>query len=75
MKNNLRIAIIQESAIYLNLAQSLEKASILIEEAADNKADLVVFGETWLCGYPAWLDHCPEVALWDHEPTKRVFSH
>jgi predicted amidohydrolase len=35
---------------------------------------LVVFGETWLPGYPAWLDYCPDVALWNHEPTKAVFA-
>lgn len=74
MKTTLRVAIVQESPVYLNLRQSLEKAEILIEEAADQNADLVVFGETWLSGYPAWLDHCPEVALWGHEPTKQVFS-
>ena len=74
MKSTLRVAIVQESPVYLNLRQSLEKAEILIAEAADQAAQLVVFGETWLSGYPAWLDHCPEVSLWDHEPTKEVFA-
>ncbi|MDQ3252639.1 MAG: carbon-nitrogen hydrolase family protein, partial [Acidobacteriota bacterium] len=31
-------------------------------------------GETWLPGYPAWLDHSPHVALWNHEPTREVFA-
>jgi predicted amidohydrolase len=70
---SLRVAIIQESPVYLNLSQSMEKAEILINEAVDQGANLVVFGECWLCGYPAWLDHCPNVALWGHEPTKEVF--
>ena len=34
---------------------------------------MIVFGETWLSGYPSWLDHCPNIAIWDHEPTKEVF--
>jgi nitrilase len=34
----------------------------------------VAFGETWLPGYPAWLDVCPHVALWEHLPTKQVFA-
>jgi len=74
MKTTLKVAIVQESPVYLNLRQSLEKAEILIEEAADQAANLIVFGETWLSGYPAWLDHCPKVALWNHEPTKEVFA-
>jgi predicted amidohydrolase len=35
---------------------------------------LVVFPETWLPGYPAWLDFCRDVALWDHAPVKRVYA-
>jgi predicted amidohydrolase len=34
----------------------------------------VVFPETWLPGYPAWLDCCRDVALWDHPPVKKVFA-
>lgn len=71
---SLRVGIVQESPIYLNLKQSLEKAEILIREAVDQGAQLIVFGETWLSGYPAWLDYCPSAALWGHEPTKAVFA-
>lgn len=74
MKASIRIAIVQEGPVYLNLGLSLQKAELLIEEAAIKGADLVVFGESWFCGYPAWLDHCPEVALWGHEPTKEVYA-
>lgn len=52
------------------LAQTLDLAG----RAADQGARLVVFPETWLGGYPAWLDHCSDVALWDHAPTKEVFA-
>jgi predicted amidohydrolase len=34
----------------------------------------VAFGETWLSGYPVWLDYCSDAALWNHEPTKRLFA-
>ena len=74
MRKEIRIAIIQEAPVYLNLSQSLQKLEILVKEAASNNAELLVFGESWLCGYPAWLDHCPNIALWDHEPTKEVFA-
>jgi nitrilase len=56
------------------LPRSVEKAVKLIEEAASLGAKLIVFPETWLPGYPAWLDCCRDVALWDHSPTKKVFA-
>jgi predicted amidohydrolase len=37
-------------------------------------ASLVVFPETWIPGYPAWLDVCRDAALWDHGPAKAVFA-
>jgi len=58
----------------MDLERSVEKALSLIGDAARLGAKLVVFPETWLPGYPAWLDCCRDVALWDHEPTKRVFA-
>jgi len=73
MSSTLTVAIIQASPAYLELARSLEKMESYIKDAAKQGAQLIVFGETWLCGYPTWLDHCPNIALWDHEPTKEVF--
>ncbi len=74
MKEIINIAIIQHGPAYLNLKESMKKAKDLIIEAADNGADLVVFGETWFCGYPAWLDHCESAGLWNYEPAKEAFS-
>ena len=31
-------------------------------------------GETWLPGYPAWLDVCPGAALWQNPVAKDVFA-
>jgi predicted amidohydrolase len=69
-----KVAAIQASPVYLDLQASLEKARKLIGEAASRKAKLVVFPETWLPGYPAWLDCCRDVALWDFAPVKKVFA-
>lgn len=37
-------------------------------------ASLVVFPETWIPGYPAWLDVCRDAALWDYAPVKAVYA-
>ena len=74
MANKITVGVIQASPIFNNLAASLEKAVGLIAEAARSGARLAAFGETWLAGYPAWLDHSPHAALWNHQPTKEVFA-
>ncbi|MBK7870455.1 MAG: carbon-nitrogen hydrolase family protein [Saprospiraceae bacterium] len=70
----IKIAVIQHKPTFLNLEASLQKAEQYIIEAASEGAQLIAFGETWLCGYPSWLDYCPEMGMWDHEPTKQVFQ-
>jgi len=69
-----RVAIIQEAPIWMDLQASLKKLARLVKAAAKKGARLVVVGETWLPGYPAWLDYCRSAALWDHAPTKTVFA-
>jgi|SRR5271156_1990335 len=71
---NFRVAIAQFAPVYLEKAASVAKAVRLVREAKKRGAQLVAFGETWLPGYPAWLDVSPKVAFWDHAPTKRVFA-
>jgi nitrilase len=70
----LRVAIVQAAPVFMNLEASLARVAQLTAEAARQGARLVVFGETWLPGYPAWLDYCSSAALWNHEPTKEVFA-
>src|SRR5258707_1134428 len=74
MRELFRVAIVQNSPIFLDLDASLAKAIRLAEEATKRQARLIAFGETWLPGYPAWLDYCSDVALWDHRPSKDVFA-
>lgn len=69
-----RVAIAQSSPRYLDLEGTLDKTSELCAAAAADGAQLIVFGETWLTGYPTWLDHCPGAALWDHMPTRQVYA-
>lgn len=74
MTDKITVGIVQASPIFNDLEASLDKSVSLIEQAAAKGAKLIAFGETWLAGYPAWLDHCPNAALWNHEPTKEVFA-
>ena len=74
MTSKIIVALVQASPVFNDLPASLDKAVALIAEAAKMGARLVAFGETWLAGYPAWLDACPNAALWNHQPTKEVFA-
>lgn len=70
----LKVAAVQAAPAYLDLAASMGTTRRLVAEAASRGARLVAFPETWLPGYPAWLDCCRDVAVWDHAPVKRVFA-
>ena len=50
-----KIAIIQESPVYLDRKKTIEKAVQLVEKAASDGAELVVFPEAFISGYPAWI--------------------
>lgn len=71
--NSIKVAIAQYPSMHLDLAKSMARLQEIIEEAKAQSIQLLVFGETWLSGYPAWLDHCPDVANWDSEPTKEAY--
>ena len=74
MPDQISVAIIQHSPVFLDLPATVAKTITLTEEAARKGARVVTFGETWLPGYPAWLDYCSDAALWDHAPSKEVFA-
>ena len=71
---HVRVAIAQSEPAYLDAGASLSKALSLVQEAKKQNAELIAFGETWLPGYPAWLDVCQDAALWNHQPTKQLFA-
>lgn len=63
----------QVAPAYLDLDGSLAIAEHWIADAGARGVKLLVFPETWLPGYPFWLDESPQMGLWDHAPTKAVF--
>ncbi len=52
----MKVAIAQKNPVLLDRAATLELALSATREAADEGAALVAFGETFLPGYPLWLD-------------------
>jgi uncharacterized coiled-coil protein SlyX len=68
-----RVAIVQSEPAS-SLDEGLQRTEALTREAARGRATLVVFPETWLPGYPAWLDVCRDVGLWDYEPVKALYA-
>lgn len=71
-KSSLRAAVVQAPPVFLNLEASLARAEQLAAAAVADGAELVVFPETWLPGYPVWVDYAPGAALWDNSPVKAL---
>lgn len=68
-----RVAAVQAAPAVLDLPASLDRLTEWTARAAAEGARLVAFGETWLCGYPAWLDMSPNAALWADPGARDVF--
>lgn len=49
-----RAAVIQHPPVMLDRAATIERALALIEEASRGGAQLILFPETWVPGYPTW---------------------
>ncbi|WP_289060839.1 carbon-nitrogen hydrolase family protein [uncultured Zobellia sp.] len=74
MENRLRVALAQISPVWLDKAATLKKIEATLREAANEKAELVVFGEALLPGYPFWLA-LTDGAAWDTKVNKELHAH
>jgi len=74
MRNKTVTAAIVQAEVASDAQGGLELTREKALEAAAAGAELIVFPETWIPGYPAWLDLCRDSALWDHGPVKKVFG-
>ncbi|XUU60205.1 carbon-nitrogen hydrolase family protein [Erythrobacter sp. HA6-11] len=72
--STLKVAICQAAPVPLHFESGIAKATARAREAIDSGAQLVAFGETFLGGYPLWLDEAPGAALWDHPGTRALHA-
>jgi predicted amidohydrolase len=68
-----RVAVVQDE-VPASLDEGLARTRAHARDASQQRAQLVAFPETWLPGYPAWLDHCRDAGLWNHPPVRQVFG-
>ena len=74
MNNHLKVALAQIAPVWLNKKKTLERIVETVEEAAAEKAELLVFGEAYLPGYPLWLAYT-NGAAWDLKVNKELHAH
>ena len=55
-RESVKVAIAQVSATYMDRQSSTERAIRAITDASDGGAELIVFPEVWLAGYPYWTE-------------------
>lgn len=72
--NHLKVALAQIAPVWLNKQATIEKIEHSIQEAAKNNAELVVFGEALLPGYPFWIA-LTNGAAWDSPVQKEIHAH
>ncbi len=69
----MKVAIAQYASVHFNKEATLQKLRNIIKEAASQKVQLLAVGETWLSGYPAWLDYGTNISQWDAPEMKQAF--
>lgn len=74
MENILKVAMAQISPVWLDKKATLDKIEGTIIDAAKQKAELIVFGEALLPGYPFWLA-LTDGAKWDLKVNKELHAH
>ncbi len=58
-KNRFTLAVIQASPVFMDRKATVQKACKLIEKAAKKGADVVLFPEAFIPGYPDWIWQIP----------------
>ncbi|MFA5966526.1 MAG: carbon-nitrogen hydrolase family protein [Sphingomonas sp.] len=74
MSGIVKAAIVQAAPVPLAIGHGIARLVEMIGDAADVGAEIVAFGETFLGGYPLWLDEAPGAAIWDHPGTQALHA-
>ena len=69
-----KAAIIQARPVPLDIGAGAEAAVEHAKAALDDGARVIAFGETFLGGYPIWLDEAPAAGTWDHPGVKALHA-
>jgi predicted amidohydrolase len=69
-----RVALVQASPRPFDVTESIDRACARVRDAAAQGAELIALGETWLCGYPAWIDFWPRLGRWDDARVKELHA-
>lgn len=73
-ENELKVALAQIAPVWLDKKRTLNKIEDALTEAAQEKAELIVFGEALLPGYPFWLA-LANGAAWNTKLNKELHAH
>jgi nitrilase len=71
---SLKVALAQIAPVWLNKAETLIRVREQLLEAVENGAELIVFGEGLIPGYPFWLA-LTGGAEWDTKVNKELHAH
>lgn len=70
----LNVALAQIAPVWLDKTATMEKVKAAITEASQKGAELIVFGEGLVPGYPWWLS-ITNASAWDNKIQKEIHSH
>lgn len=69
-----KAAIVQAAPVPLAISDGINALVDHVARAVDEGAEVIAFGETFLGGYPLWLDEAAGAALWDHPGAKALHA-
>jgi nitrilase len=74
MSKIVKAAIVQQSPLPLAITAGIDTAVGHVKDAVESGAKIIAFGENFLGGHPAWLEHVSGASLWDHPGVKELHA-